>query len=51
MMITTQSYWTFQQHFKEKTSPFGEEEDALPSKQCTNSCVPGTDDQIQRIPL
>ena len=25
----------FQQHFKEKTSPFGEEESALPSRQCT----------------
>ena len=41
----------FQQHFKEKTSPFGEEESALPSRQCTDLYVPGTDGQIQRIPL
>jgi len=41
----------FQQHFKEKTSPFGEEESSLPSRQCTGSHMPGTDDQIQRIPL
>jgi len=32
-------------------SPFGEEESALPSKQCTGSHVPGNDGQIQRIPL
>ncbi|KYN06825.1 hypothetical protein ALC62_02208 [Cyphomyrmex costatus] len=32
-------------------SPFGEEESALPSRQCTGSHVPGTDGQIQRIPL
>ena len=31
----------FQQHFKEKTSPFGEEESALPSRQCTGSHMPG----------
>ena len=30
------------QHFKEKTSPFGEEENALPSRQYTSSHVPGT---------
>ena len=36
---------------KKKTSPFGEEESALPSRQCTDSHVPGTDGQIQRIPL
>ena len=41
----------FQQHFKEKTSPFGEKESALLSRQCTDSHVPGTDGQIQRIPL
>ena len=29
------------QHFKEKTSPFGEEENTLSSRQCTNSHVPG----------
>ena len=39
----------FQQHFKEKT--FGEEGSALPSRQCTGSHLPGTDGQIQRIPL
>jgi len=38
MAITTQLYW-FQQHFKEKTSPFfiGEEERSFPSRQCTGS--------------
>jgi len=41
----------FQQHFKEKMSPFGEEKSAVPSRQCTNLHVPGTDGQIQRIPL
>ena len=41
----------FQQHFKEKTSLFDEEESALPSRQCTDSHVPGTDDQLQRIPI
>jgi len=41
----------FQQHFKEKTSPFGEEESALPSRQYIGSSVPDTDDQIQWIPL
>jgi len=39
----------FQQHFKEKTSPFDEEESVLPSRQCTGSY--GIDGQIQRIPL
>jgi len=39
------------QYFKEKTSPIGEEESALPSRQCTGSHVPGIDEQIQRIPL
>ena len=39
----------FQQYFKEKTSPFGKKESALPSRQCTDSHVPGTDGQIQRI--
>jgi len=37
--------------FKQKTFLFGEEESALPSKQCTGLHVPGTDGQIQRIPL
>ena len=32
-------------------SPFGEEESALPSRQCMGSRVPGTDGQIQWIPL
>ena len=32
-------------------SPFGKKESALPSRQCMGSRVPGTDDQIQRIPL
>jgi len=41
----------FQQHFKEKTSSFGEEESVLPARQCTDLHVPGTDGQIQRIPL
>jgi len=51
MAITTQPYWIFQQHFKEKTSPFGEKESILPLRQCTGSHVPSTDGQIQRIPL
>ena len=42
---------SFQQHFKEKTFPFGEEESALPLRQCMDSQMPGTDGQIQRIPL
>ena len=37
----------FQQYFKEKTSPFGEKENALPSRHRFT----GTDDQIQRIAL
>ena len=41
----------FQQHFKEKTSSFGEEESAFPSRLCTDSHVPGTDGQIQRYEL
>jgi len=41
----------FQQHFKEKTFLFGEEGSALSLRQCTDSHVPGTDGQIQRIPL
>ena len=41
----------FQQYFKGKTSPFGEEESALPSRHCTDSHVPSIDGQIQRIPL
>jgi len=36
---------------KKKTSSFGKEESALLSRQCTSSHVPGTDSQIQRIPL
>jgi len=45
MAITTQLIGPLQ-HFKEKTSPFGEEESApLPSKQCTGSHVPGIDGQ------
>jgi len=36
-----------QQHFKEITSPFGEEESTLLSRQCTDLHVPDTDDQIQ----
>ena len=40
-MVTMQPYWTFQQHFKEKTFPFDEEE----------SCSHVPSDQIQRIPL
>jgi len=35
----------FQQHFKEKTSPFDEEESALLSRQWIH--IPGTDGQIQ----
>jgi len=30
---------------------FGEEENALPSRQCTDSHMSSTDGQIQRIPL
>ena len=41
----------FNNIFKEKMSPFGEEESALPSRQCTGCHVPSTDGQIQRIPL
>jgi len=41
----------FQQHFKERTSPFSEEKSVLPSRQCTGLHVPGSDGQIQRIPL
>ena len=41
----------FKQHFKEKMSPFGEEESALPSRQCTGLHVSGTDGKIQPIPL
>jgi len=51
MAITSSLIDPFQQHFKEKTSPFDEEESALPTRQCTSSHEPGTDDQIQRIPL
>ena len=40
----------FQQYFKEKTSPFDEEESALPSRQCS-SHVSSTNGQIQRILL
>jgi len=40
----------FQQHFKEKISPFDEEENALISR-CTDSHMPSTDGQIQQIPL
>ena len=39
----------FNNILKKKTSPSGEEEGALPSRQCTGSHVPGTDGQIQRI--
>jgi len=41
----------FQQHFKEKTFPFDKKENTLSSRQCTDSYVPGTDGQMQRIPL
>jgi len=41
----------FNNILKKKTSPFGEEKSALPSRQCTGSHVPGIDGQIQRIPL
>jgi len=34
----------FQQYFKEKTFPFGEEESALPSRQYTGLHMSGTDD-------
>ena len=37
--------------FKEKTFPFGEEESILSSRKCTGLHVPGTDGQIQQIPL
>jgi len=37
--------------FKEKTFPFGEEKSVLSSRKCTGLHVPGTDGQIQRIPL
>ena len=40
----------FQQYFKEKTSPFDEEESVLPSRQCS-SHVSSTNGQIQRILL
>ncbi|KAG5332033.1 SETMR methyltransferase, partial [Acromyrmex heyeri] len=40
----------FNNILKKKRSPFGEES-ALPSRQRTGSHVPGTDGQIQRIPL
>jgi len=37
MAITTQPYWTVQQYFKEKKSPFGEKENALSSRHCADS--------------
>ena len=41
----------FNNILKKKTSPFGEEESALSSRQCTGSHILDIDRQIQRIPL